>query len=331
MIKIDRRALLAMAPAAALGCAPPGAAETPSPGALIVDVDRKPDEVIDLWPAGAPGGENVALTERIVARENEFGLPDHAAHEVTRPTLSVFRPAKPDGSAILIIPGGSYAYVVIEKEGFESARWLSRRGVTAFVLRYRLPHHGWAAGPDAPLQDAQRAMRVIRSRAGIDPARVAVMGFSAGGHLAGSLAMRFDAKTYAGADAADEAGAKPDAAALVYPVITLREPHRHEESRTHLIGAGASGALVDKYSVESMTRADAPPVFLMHAADDPSVPVENSLLLFEALKKAGLTPALHIFEKGGHGFGVRGLDGNPARVWPELLMEWGAAHGMFNA
>ncbi|MCK5750619.1 MAG: alpha/beta hydrolase, partial [Oricola sp.] len=210
------------------------------------------------------------------------------------------------------------------------ARLFSRFGSTVYVLQYRLPQQGWAAGPDAPLQDAQRAIRIIRARAaddGVDPARVMVMGFSAGGHVAGSLALRFDADVYDALDDADRLSARPDLAALIYPVATMREPFVHAGSRKNLIGATPEDTLVDKYSLEETTRADAPPTFLMHAADDESVPVENALHLFEALKRAGVPAAMHVFEKGGHGFGLRGIENTPLALWPSLLMSWAALHG----
>jgi acetyl esterase/lipase len=319
-----------LAPAAALAaCAPQRDATS---AGLLVDLDREPDAVFDLWPGGPPGGEGVSITEHVVARDNAFNLVDRAAHDVTRPTLSLFKPATPDGSAMLLIPGGGYGWVVIDKEGFEGARYFSRRGVAVYVLKYRLPHHGWRAGPDAPLQDAQRAMRVIRARAAsdaIDPARLVVAGFSAGGHLAGALTMRFDAGVYDRVDKADDLSARPDATALLYPVITMREPYRHRNSRLRLLGEAPSEALVEKYSVESMARGDAPPLFFLHASDDASVPVENSILAYRAAREAGSAASLHIFERGGHGFGMRGLDDNPLSAWPELLLAWGASHKMF--
>lgn len=298
---------------------------------LLVDPGREPDAIIDLWPSGAPGSQNLSLVEKVVERDNPYGLPDRAAHDVTRPTLSVFKPQRPDGSAILIIPGGGYRWVVIDKEGFEGARWFSRQGATVYVLKHRLPHQGWSAGPDTPLQDAQRAIRLIRARAGadgIDPARVMVMGFSAGGHVAGSLATRFDAQVYAPADAADHLSARPDAAMLMYPVVTMKADIAHAGSREHLIGASPSDAMVAKYSLETAPPKTTPPTLIMHAADDASVPVENATLLFAALKSAGVPVALHVFETGGHGFGLRGLEGDPRAAWPRLVMEWGKAHGV---
>lgn len=291
---------------------------------------RNPDDVVLLWPEGVPGGVPSGLKEHLVYRDNPFGLLDRAAHDVTAPSLSIFRPARPDGSAILIIPGGGYKWVVVDKEGFEGARVFSARGATVYVLRYRLPHQGWQAGPNAPLQDAQRAMRVIRSRAssdGIDAARVMVMGFSAGGHVAGTLAMQFDRATGSGAD--ESLSARPDAAALVYPVATMKRPFAHEGSRLCLIGETPSDTDVVSWSLESMVRSDMPPVFLMHAQDDDAVPVENSLVLYEALRAKDCQVAMHLFETGGHGFGLRGIAGTPLEEWPDLIGGWGRAKDIF--
>jgi acetyl esterase/lipase len=273
---------------------------------LIVDVDRVPDEVISIWPAEAPGGERVHLNEHFEARTNPFDLPDRVVKEITRPTLSIFRAAHPDGSAILIAPGGGFAHVVVEKEGWECARWFSRHGATVYVMTYRLPQEGWGAGPDTPLQDAQRAMRVIRARA-----------------------TRFEALVYRSIDATDALSARPDAVVLVYPVATMREPHAHAGSRDNLIGKSPAPDRVAKYSLETNPPAGTPPVFLLHAGDDTSVPVENSVALYTALKKAGVPVVLHIFEHGGHGFGLRGLEDNPVRVWPQLVLDFGVAHGVF--
>ena len=329
---LDRRALIAGAAAPLGACAV--ASSLPERQSLLVDLDRAPDFEIDLWPNGAPGGAVMSLNEHYVERVNPYGLPDRAAHEVTRPTLSAFRAKNPDGSAILIISGGGYSWVVVEKEGFEGARLFSRYGSTVYVLKYRLPHQGWGGGPDTPLQDAQRAMRVIRSRAhedGIDPARILTMGFSAGGHVAGSVSARFDERVYDPVDAADRLSARPDATALIYPVVTMKAPHTHAGSRRNLIGDAPAAALVEKYSLETSPPADTPPTFLMHAADDAAVPVENSLALFAALKSAGIPAAMHVFEKGGHGFGVRGVDDAPLRRWPSLVLDWAAAHGVCTA
>jgi acetyl esterase/lipase len=324
-------ALAALSVLALSACAPqPEAAARAD--SLLVDTGRAPDEVLLLWPDGAPGGEAVRLTEHVESRMDPQEVPYDSAVDVTAPTLSVFRAAHPDGSAILIVPGGGYSLVVVDHEGWESARWLSRHGPTAYVMTYRMPHQGWSAGPDTPLQDAQRAIRLIRARAGqdgIDPARVMVMGFSAGGHLAGSLAMRFDEQVYAPIDEADGLSARPDAAALIYPVVTMREPYVHMGSRKNLIGESPTPAMIARYSLETAPPASTPPMLLIHAGDDPAVPVENSIGLYEALQKAHIPVAMHLFEKGGHGFGMRGLDDGPLHLWPQLVLDFGKAHGVF--
>jgi acetyl esterase/lipase len=160
---------------------------------------------------------------------------------------------------------------------------------------------------------------------------VMVLGFSAGGHLAGSLATRFDEKTYPPVDAADELPARPDAAALIYPVVTMREPYLHEGSRRNLLGAAPTPAAIARYSLETAPPATTPPTLLIHAGDDPAVPVQNATLLYAALQSARVPVAMHLFEKGGHGFGVRGLDDGPLRQWPQLVMDFGHAHGLFTA
>lgn len=299
---------------------------------LLVDLDRAPDAIIPIWPNQPPGGIPEDLNEHFVERENMFNLRDRAILEVTEPRLSMFKPEHPDGSAILLIPGGGYKHVVVEKEGFEGARWFNRQGATVYVLYYRLPHQGWAGGPDTPLQDAQRAIRLIRSRAqldGIDPNRVVAMGFSAGGHLAGSLVTRFDKETYAPVDATDKLSARPDAGVLVYPVITLTEPYTHPSTSQNMVGEGASLAQQSEYSVEHATPSNMPPIFILHTSDDRAVPVENSLLAYRAFKDAGTDVSLHIFHNGGHGFGFRGIDDVPAGQWPHLVMKWGEDRGMF--
>src|SRR5579862_4192613 len=155
--------------------------------------------VMNLWPSSPPGGENVTVTQAEIERSKDKTFRDVAVVNTTTPTLTLFRPNKPNGASMLIRPGGGYQRVVVGKEGYQIAKWLTNEGVAAFVLLYRLPADGWPAGPNPPLQDAQRAMRLIRGNAaqsGFDPARVGVMGFSAGGHLAARFATRFDLKTY---------------------------------------------------------------------------------------------------------------------------------------
>lgn len=323
-----RRSVLFAVFTAALAGLNTARAQLPS---LIVDPERQPDAVIELWPDGAPGGEGVDLTEVRAERSNSYGLADHSVTDIVAPVLWVFRASEPDGSAVLIAPGGGYSLIVVEHEGWETARWFARRGTTAYVMTYRLPQQGWAAESDTPLQDAQRAMRVVRSRAeadGFDPDRIMMLGFSAGGHVAGSLAMRFAASVYQPVDAVDNLSARPDAAVLVYPVATMQEPAVHMGSRQNLIGANPSAETISRYSLEESVPADAPPTVLIHAADDRAVPPENSISLFEALNEAGIPAALHIFDSGGHGFGVRIADDQPRAAWPELVVDFARANGV---
>jgi acetyl esterase/lipase len=293
-------------------------------------VQIEPDEIINLWPGRAPGAPNPLPKEEIVFRNNPFNLVDRAAHNVATPNLSLFRPNKPNGAAILIIPGGGYSWVVIDKEGYEGAKHFAALGYHVYVLRYRLPHQGWVAGPDTPLQDAQRAMRLIRSRAGqdgIQANKVMVMGFSAGGHVAGSLALKFDHAITPPRDGVDALSAKPDLAVLMYPVVTMTEPFRHPKSRENMIGLTPSPAAIAAYSLETNMRADAPPFFILHAEDDPAVPVENALMLHEAARRSKVSVTLHLLEKGGHGFGLRGIAGTPLALWPDLVLTWVQDHG----
>ncbi len=282
-------------------------------------------EVLPLWPDGAPGGERVTVTEEVVERPHPQGLRDRIARGVRIPTLTAFLPRGRALAGMLVIPGGGYKHVVIDKEGYETAAWLATQGFAAFVLRYRLPGDGWAAGPDAPLQDAQRAMRLVRDhceRNGIGHDRTAVLGFSAGGHLAACLATRFAEATYEPGDALDAASARPAATALLYPVITLTGAGAHAGSRDFLLGPAPTASALEQWSAQSGVTGATPPTFIVHAADDTSVPLRNSQLLFDALRAAGVPVDLHIFARGGHGFGLRAVAGLPVAAWPTLLTDW---------
>lgn len=290
-----------------------------------------PVEVIPLWPGEPPGGEKVTVKEEVLERAARDKLRDRAVTGIRKPTLTLFRPAKPNGAAVILIPGGGYQRVVIDKEGFEGARRLAVQGYTVFVLLYRLPGDGWAAGPDAPLQDAQRAVRLVRGRAGalgFEPNRIAVQGFSAGGNLAARLITRFARKTYEPVDADDALAARPDLGTLVYPVISFREGLAHGGSRDQMLGPSPSQKRIDAYSAEVDIPAGTPPTFLLHAADDPTVPVANSLVMFSALKLAGAAAELHVFEEGGHGFGIRFTTGKPVAAWPQLWTAFAKRHGV---
>jgi acetyl esterase/lipase len=291
----------------------------------------QPSETIDLWPDGAPGKPAKPLVETVQERSTDRLVTDRAVFGISAPRMVVFRPDRSNGAAVLITPGGGYRWVVVDKEGYEMGRWLAARGFTAFVLFYRLPGEGWAAGPDVALSDAQRAMRLIRHRArdfAVDPERVSAMGFSAGGHLCADLATRFDVKTYDPIDAADALSAKPHSAAPIYPVVSMTAPDAHPGSRELLVDKSAAPAREAAHSPHRNVPKDAPPFFLTHAEDDDAVPVNNTLLLRAALKEKGIRVETHLFEHGGHGFGLRKAIGKPAEVWPELWRAWARTTGL---
>lgn len=283
-----------------------------------------PDASIALWPEGhiaPPPG----LVEQVVQRSDDPDASDRMLQGITRPRLDIFRPAKPNGAAVILAPGGGYRYVVIDKEGYELARWLKQRGVTVYILFYRLPGDGWADRSNVPLADAQRAMRLVRSRAGvdgIDPGRVAFGGFSAGGQVATSLLTRFDAKAYAPVDAADALSARPDALAAIYPVVSMDPAIAHAVSREKLLGADPDSEAQTLHSPERQVRADMPPLWLLHAEDDSVVKIENSLRLQAATRSVGVSCEAHYFAEGEHGFGILKTAGLPVAIWPELLWNW---------
>ncbi|KGB56109.1 Esterase/lipase-like protein [Sphingopyxis sp. LC81] len=318
----DRRALLTA------GLALPFASAAAAPAAWTRPAGLAPDASIALWPEGhirPPAG----LVEAVVQRSDDPDASDRMLQGITRPRVDIFRPAKPSGAAVILAPGGGYRYVVVDKEGYELARWLCERGVTVYVLFYRLPGDGWTNGSDVPLADAQRAVRLVRSRAAIDhvdPARVAFGGFSAGGQVATSLLTRFDAKLYAPVDAADALPARPDALAAIYPVVSMDPAIAHAVSREKLIGANPDAAREKLYSPERNVRADQPPLWLLHAEDDSVVKVENSVRLREAARNLGAPVEAHFFERGEHGFGLMKTAGLPVAIWPELLWNWLGSH-----
>jgi acetyl esterase/lipase len=329
---MDRRRTLGLGLAGALAgtmLAGRAAADTVMPGDGSIPSD--PREVIALWPGIPPGGADVHLAPIMVDRAPPGAAPDRLTWQIGTPSLTVFRAARPNGAGIILAPGGGYWREILDKEAYETARRLAEAGFTAFVLRSRLPGEGWPHRADVPLQDAQRAMRLVRAYAGhygIDPARLGFMGFSAGGHLAASIATRFGAHVYDAVDGADGLSARPDFAALLYPVITMGEG-AHIGSRNHLLGDTPSAADIDAYSAEKHIPGDAPPVFICLAANDPLVPaIPNGVAMFLALRAKNIPSELHVFEDGGHGFGLWGTPGKPDAIWPDLFLNWCRAHGV---
>jgi acetyl esterase/lipase len=279
-------------------------------------------EVIPLWPGQPPG--NGSYTSRTRPVEMTQDPSPVLLHDIMMPELHVFRPERPNGLAVLVIPGGAYIILAITVEGVEIAERLNPLGITVFVLTHRLPDEGWGVRADVPLQDAQRAMRVIRSQASrfaINPETVSVMGFSAGGHLAGTLTTGFAEKVYAPVDEADKLSARPFASALIYPVVTMMKPWTHELSRKLLLGDAPPDAEVARRSVELHVDGDTPPVFIVHSMDDDAVPIENTLRMIDAIRKAHRPVEAHLFEEGGHGFGA-GYSGTTSGKWIDLFDTW---------
>ena len=271
-----------------------------------------------LWPGAPPGGAAPGPQ-----RDSASG----SITEVEQPYLIVHRPARPNGVAILLASGGGYAHIEAGKESGPAAAWLQAQGITAFELVYRLPQEG--GGVAAPFQDGQRAMRLIRARAAewrIDPARIGMLGFSAGAHLAGMTAVQPDAARYAPVDAADGVPARPDFAVLLYPVLTMQRPFDTTHAKKQLLGAHPAQAARDALSVELHVDARTPPAFIAQALDDPISPPDNSRLMAAALRRVGVPVELHLFQQGGHGWGM-GKAGSEPAAWPQLLLAWLRANG----
>lgn len=265
-----------------------------------------PQEPIVLWPNGAPGA---------VGKE-----------PADIPTLTPYFPPKEKatGAAIIVCPGGGYSHLA-DHEGRPVAEWLNTLGITAFVLKYRF---GPAYHHPAPLLDAARAIRMVRERASewqLDPNRIGILGFSAGGHLASTVGTHFDAGKADAADAIERVSSRPDLMILIYPVISMRE-FTHAGSKRMLLGENPSEDLVKLLSNDEQVTKETPPAFLVHTADDPGVPVENSLRFAAALRKAKVPVEIHVYEHGPHGFGLGGKD-PILTTWPQRCAEWLKLHG----
>lgn len=249
--------------------------------------------------------------------------------EKDRPSLTLYPVEDGNGCGVVVCPGGGYGHLAVGHEGKEIAEWFNSFGVAAFVLRYRIAPYRHPA----PLTDVQRAVRTVRSHAkewNVDPDRIGIIGFSAGGHLVSSLATHFDAGKSDAEDAVDRASCRPDFVILGYPVITLTEPYTHAGSRRNLLGENPDPQTVELLSNERQVTGKTPPTFLLHTTEDRVVPPENSILFYSALRKAGVPAELHIFEKGRHGLGLaRNIEG--MRAWPDLCRSWMKTRGVLDA
>lgn len=314
---IDRRHVLLAAGATAVmvGTDATVAASSSKPPSMA---QWRTAETIELWPDGSPDRDQ--FRPRAMPNKNK---PAEIAN-IQRPAIHVFRSPRPNGQGLLVIPGGGYAYVSVDNEGVDVANCFTAMGMTVFVLTYRLPGEGWPERKDVALSDAQRAMRLIRARAagfGVAPDRLAVMGFSAGGHLAATLATDFALRPRPPIDAVDRLSARPFAAALLYPVVTMRPSFTHAGSRDLLLGPNPSAIDVAARSPEDHVAVDTPAMFLAHAFDDDAVPVDNSLLLADAMRRANRPVEVHLFQQGRHAFGI-GRAGTPSASWPDLFARW---------
>ncbi len=282
-------ASIAVAAVLCLAC-PAYAADDPSPETLL------------LWPGGAPGANGTA--------------------DADMPAITRYLPAKEraTGASIVVCPGGGYGGLAMDHEGEQVARWLLSEGMAAFVLRYR---HAPYRHP-IPLNDAKRAMRVVRAHAaewGCDPGRIGMLGFSAGGHLTATAGTQFDSGDPNAADPIDTLSSRPDFLVLVYPVITFEGPYAHRGSCNNLLGPNAPAELVHQMCAENRVTKDTPPAFLVHTTSDTGVPPENSLLFYQALRAVKVPAEMHIYEPGPHGFGLAPKD-PVLSTWPKLCIAW---------
>ncbi len=277
----------------------------------LVAADPAP-QTIPLWEGKAP-----------------FAVGDSTAD---KPELTIYRPEKPNGTAVVICPGGGYGFLAMDHEGKQVAEFFTNLGVTAFVLKYRIVAKD-RPGPlgQAPLWDAQRAIRLVRAKAkdyGVDPKKIGVMGFSAGGHLASTAATHYDlGNKDRDADRIDRTSCRPDFVILAYPVITMDDTVTHKGSKNNLLGAKPDEKQIELFSNEKHVTKDTPPVFIFHTSADTAVVPENAVRFYRACKKAGVPVELHIYEKGKHGVGL-GRDpkwtGGEKSVatWPDRLTDW---------
>ena len=277
---------------------------------------------IPLWPEGVPGA---------IAGAGPEGVEDGRVRNVHVPTLTAYPSpsASRTGTAVIVCPGGGYRRLAVEHEGKDVAAWLNSLGVSAFVLKYRLQEYGHPA----PLRDVLRAVRLLRSRAsawGIDPQRIGVLGFSAGGHLASSAGTLFDAPEGRTGAELDSVSARPDFLVLVYPVITLVDSSAHSGSRESLLGKSPAPGLAEALSTHLRVTSATPPAFLVHGGTDTAVPADNSVLFYSALRRAGVPAEMHLYQEGPHGIGLKPGFG-PMSQWADRCAEWMKARGLLQA
>jgi acetyl esterase/lipase len=294
---------------------------------MNVLIVRSQTVTLKLWPEGIPGSKtDPSYVEKITITDGKT----IRCEKVVTPDLTVFLPApeKSNGAAVMICPGGGYGALAFDHEGNAIAKWLNDNGIAGIILKYRLPSDQIMKDKSVgPLQDAQEAMRVIRRHASewkIDPKRIGVIGFSAGGHLASTISTHYAEKVY---DVKDDISARPDFSLLIYPVVSMDTLITHRGSRNNLLGIKPDDDQVRRFSNELQITAETPPAFLVHSSDDDAVPAMNSIGYYKGLQKNKIPAELHIFQKGGHGYGLaigRGTESS----WPDLCITWLKAIGL---
>ncbi|PJJ07804.1 acetyl esterase/lipase [Flavobacterium sp. 1] len=277
-------------------------------------------KAIELWNGKVPGAIHNDKFKQTI--DTASGWVDK--HSIVNPYLDAYPASKEksNGTAVVICPGGAYAGMAVKHEGSQVAKWLNDLGITAFVLKYRLPDDNIMENKSiGPMQDGQRAIRIVRNRAkewGIDPNKIGIMGFSAGGHLASTLSTHFNEKVY---QPEDLTSARPDFSILIYPVISMKDDITHWGSRENLLGKSPSAEQIAHFSNELQVNSETPPAFMVHSLDDDAVPVQNSINYALAMHKFKIPCELHIYQSGGHGYGL-GRSKNTESSWPEACRKW---------
>ena len=276
------------------------------------------EDWVNLWPGEAPGAKPLAAGSEQMGEGMRYS-------EVEVPQYQLFQPEKPNGQAIVILPGGGYSIVSVENEGVGVAKWCAERGITAMVVKYRVSRQDESGYQfPVPQLDARRAIRTMRAKAeewGVEPDQIGVMGASAGGHLASTCATLFDRKLEKGeGDSIDEVSCRPDFAVLLYPVIGMNEPWGHGGSRRRLLGENPSEELVQLNATQLQVTKETPPVLIVHAADDKTVPLRNAAEFMSACAEKGVPVSAKIYATGGHGFGWEGR--GAAKDWLQVLEGW---------
>ncbi|MDP3149929.1 MAG: alpha/beta hydrolase [Ignavibacteria bacterium] len=277
------------------------------------------DKTILLYPEGVPG-----LIGKQIPEDSKTTDGITRVKDITQPAIYWYQPKeKTSDAAVIICPGGGYSILAIDHEGYDIAKWFNDRGVTAFVLKYRLPQENLFENREIrPLQDAQQAFRIVRSNAekyGVSPNKIGIMGFSAGGHLASTASTHFQKQV--GEITDQTVSVRPDFSLLIYPVISLSDSITHSGSRSNLLGQNPSQENIDLYSNDQQVTKETPPAFLISTTDD-GVPAENSILYYLACKKNGVPVEIHIYEKGGHGYALKKKGRGPVETWADRMEDW---------